>query len=745
MVETAKPIAARALERFSAIVAEGVDVHRCAAVRSLGRAAMSGASSVVQNALLDEDEDVRVDAVSALAAIGDLKSADAILENFLGDPSPDVKLLAIQTLADLGYQKIAPHLLKLVLGRDAAIVWDDSGYYDTGWDDWLDIQVASIKALGKLGVADAVPVIVQAIGDEEGQDVTQAAIPVLMQLGARGADALETLYRKGDARLRRRICAALPVRRTAGQEQLLAVCLADKSAEVRTVAVARLLKDDLNDPRLPDYFADSDPEIRLLLTKGLAARHPYRMTELLADKSPAVRQAAFKVIGSAPNKFDKEGFAQVVRKSIVGVPAVAGEAAIAWASLIGKPSARSLGEALLSNKQPLPFRLGLVRALTLLDEAGFPYLAKVAGDANRQLRISALTAIAEIAQNSALPNMASETLLAALRGDLVEPPAPETERDENAEADKADEAVADESTGQNNLADGDKLQRAGATAEKEATSTLEQLLTQGVRTEPSTQDAPPAEDVELTEKDQYFIELSKLRAMKKGKVALDVKVAPHQDVRRFAARLLGDLDAKDVAGELCQALQVDDKELRLSCLESLSLIAQRFGRLDAALAPAILNATRETDRNIRMIALRCCGYFDAENSDVEDRLLELADDRDVHVRLEAIGALGRGSGHDDWLVQALGDDYSGVRLMAARALAAKRLAMDNLIDLTLRFDGMHRRDVVELLKEWNAAEASEKYLKILQDDSRKRVWLVAIEALGDLLEHSQLEAGQAAA
>jgi len=744
MQETKAAVATRAFERLSETVQKGIDVHRCAAVTAMGKMRHPEAAGVLRTALLDKDEDVRVDAVSALALLGDDTAANAVLENLLGDPCPEVKLSAIEALADMNCRAAVPWLLKLVAGRDEDINWDEGSYYDSGWEDWLDVQLAAIKALGKLGVAAAIPVLLAAIDDEEGQDITQTAIPVLAQLGDAGVAALEKLYVDGDARIRRRICAILSPGRSPAMDRLVVSCLAAKSSDVREIAVSKLIDYNWRDERLPAFFEDDDLEIRLLVVKRLGEKYPALVTKLLADKSPAVRQGAFRVIAATPEKFERQRFPQIVRQAIAGVPAVAGEAAIAWASLIGKPSARSLGEALQNDKQPQAFRIALVKALTLLDEAGFSYLAKVAGDPDRQLRISALTAMAEVAKKTTWPNDAGETLIAALRGELVEPAddVPVDEAEEGG-ADPEAAALEEADSGEGALNERALNERGPDAAAPIATSTLDQIMGRGVPSEDSADDAPPPPDVQLSEQDEHFIELSKRRAMKKGRVSLDVKVAPYQDVRRFAARLLGDFDAPDVAHELCRSLGVDDDELKQTCLESLSLIGARRGSLDESLAAEIAGEMGHANRNIRMIAARVCGFLDVEA--LEERLADLAADPDVHVRREAVRALGRKRGHGAQLVSALRDNDSGVRLAAAKALAGEQSAMGQLISLTLRFDGMHRSDIVTMLKVWNAREASEEYLKILDDESRKRVWLVAILALGDLLEYSSIENDQAAA
>jgi len=723
MVTRAKSGSGTAFARLSDILLNGIDIHRCAAATALGKIAYPGSSAVLKQALLDQDEDVRVDVVAALLDLEDPKTADAVMENLLGDPCPEVKLSAIEMLARVNHGDVVPWLHKIIAGRDEEINWDESEFYATGWDDWLDIQLAAIRALGKFGNEDSVPAIMEAMKNEEGQDVTQVAIPVLAQLGGEGACALASLYAQGDARMRRRVCSVVELGQSEQMDDLLELCLADEAGDVRYVAVVKLIENDADDPRLVEYFEDEHEELRILIVKTIGTKEPGKAMERLADNSPDVRQMVFSIIADNSEAFEKEGFSEIVRKAIVGVPEVAGAAAVAWAAMIGEPSAKSLGMALNNMEQPLVFRLGLIEALGRLNEAGLPYLLETVGDANRQVRVSTLSTLAQMAASEKWPNSAGDSLLAALRGELVEPVEEESDAAEEDGDEDSDDAVAVD--------------------QPEATSTLDQILNAGNTTEEVDQDPAEEEEIELNDEDKKFLKLSKLRAMKKAKISLDLKVAPHLDVRQFAARLLGDFDYRGITKALGIALEDDDIELKQSCLESLALIGAARGKLKKRLFPVIHEATQHSDNLVRMLSTRCLAYIKGEQ--VEEALIELCSDEDVHVRRQAVAALGCKKGHVEMLLRALDDDYSGVRTSGARALCLWQEHMDVLIELTLGHDGMHREEIVAWFKDWNTSEAAEKYLAILDDESKKRIWLVAIAALGDLFTPPTQEDIQAAA
>ncbi len=740
MTTQKQPITIRAFDQLSNMLSDGIDIHRCVAATAIAKLNQPKSFEVLEKGLIDEDEDVRSDVVDALVMIEDPSSAKAVMENFLGDPCPEVKLAAIDLLAAVNHQPIIPYLLKLVTGTSEDINWDNSGYYATGWDDMLEIQVSAINALAKMKVVEAVPEIIKALNDEFGQNVSHIAIPALGQLGGEGLDALESLYKQGDAQLRRRICQNLSIGSgndaTEKLNVFLARCLKDKDGSVRYVALEKVIEANIDDNRIVAFYDDKDADVRQLVVETIGAKVPAKINDMLSDPSPMVRQAAFRAISAAPEKFEKEGFSEVVRQAIVGVPEVAGDASIAWAALIGEPSAESLGSALQNPNQPLGFRMGLIEALTLLDDAGFPYLAEAAGDENRQVRVSALTALAEIAKETSWPNNASETLLAALAGDLVEEP-------EEVENENEETEVAQQPSQADKIEPAEEAEQDAPVIEKAAVSTLDQMMNHGIQTEVAPDIEEDEEEVELSNEDERFIEISKMRAMKKGKVSLDVKVAPHQDVRQFAARLLGDFDEKGLTEKLIEAIENGNDELKQSGLDSLSIIGQARGKLKKRLFKVIALETEHPDRGIRMAATRCLGFISGD--DVIERLHDMRSDKDVHVRLEAYRALGLKKDQVATMLDALKDEYSGVRSVGLKALAAKRLEMDALVEVTFKFDGMHRNDVVGLLKQWNAQEAAEKYLTILQTESRKRDWLVAIQAIGDLLSLNQEDDFQAVA
>ena len=145
---------------------DGDALTRSLAARALGAQGVAAAPALVA-ALLDQDPDVRGDALAALVACARREDAAAIRSSFCGDPVPEVKLAALQALVRLRDPEFLPLLRRLAKDRaEDTVTWEDEAGV---WDDWLDLQVAAIEALGELGLSDVIDDLLEARADEMGQ------------------------------------------------------------------------------------------------------------------------------------------------------------------------------------------------------------------------------------------------------------------------------------------------------------------------------------------------------------------------------------------------------------------------------------------------------------------------------------------------------------------------------------------------------------------------------------------------
>jgi HEAT repeat protein len=700
------------------VLRAGVDIHRSEAAQALGRIDRPAAARALVDALLDEDEDVRTDAAGALARLAPPEAGRQLLENLLGDPCTGVKLAAIEALTRLRHPELAPWLRRLIAGRDPEIAWDEAEFHEGGWDDWVDIQVKAVQSLAELGVEEAVPEIVAAIDDELGQDLTEVGFKALGKLGDPGITALTQYLDGGDARQRRRVAAALAACPGEAAQAAVTRALGDPAKEVRRAAARALANRDPGDPRLAVLFSDPEPELRAEALRLYGRAHPECLTELLDDGSALVRGALFELLATRPDLLPGAAAVPAVRAALAGPDAdLAAGAAVALAVLSPGDAAEDLAALLADLARPLAARLGAARALVRIGgERAAEALAEILCDDERELRLRAIAGLAALATiEPAWPNRAGTILLAALRGELVPEPDPEVEPEPEPEP----EAVE--------------------TTESEAAepafpaSTIEAML--GDRTPPPAEPARDGPPVELTQAD---LDRLALAARKTGKKVVEVlpPVAPHQDVRRYAARVLGDLAYDEVAVELTAAFGrapgESDLDLRRTAADSLARIGARVEIFPDPVIDALLRGLIDADRDIRLAAIRALGAAGGPGAarTVEAQLK----DPDSFVRAEAVRALDHLGAAGPSVAALLQDPDPSVRLAAAQAVAhgGGAKAVDLLGDFALGFEGYHRRQAGRLLRRLDRTAANDRFLEVLDDPEKLRQRPIAIAVLEEL-------------
>ena len=717
----------QATEKLCDLLKEGVDVHRCAAARALGVVGGDRATSVLLEALLDEDPDVRVDAATALAGFEDAETADKLMENLTGDPEADVKKAAIKALIAMRHAPVVPLLHALAVSRaDDQIAWDEEAFYTDGWDAWDDIQLTAIRGLGAFGDEAAVSGILTAMGDEMGQDVSEPAFQALAQMGAAGAEALQFMYETGDARLNRRIARAAGQSAGSHLDGLRAQMLKDKSPVIRALALENLSSDD---ERLTDMFADTDAGVRAAAVRFHGASHLPVLRDLITDPSPEVRIETFKIIAANPKSFRDKADIDAVKSTLKGDPKAAQHAALALFALKGPKVAKGFTHVLGKQEIPREFRIGVLETLEKAGAIAVPALLEVAADPDRQLRLSSLTTLANIAANDPVwPNDAGLGLLLALEGKLVlAPEEPEVQEPE----------VDPEPTPEPDQAELDEIaleieESLPLVAEDAAPgSTLRAIMAN----EPDQPIAEPQEIV-LDAAQERLLAMTNTRKFSKRKVSWATEVAPYLDVRRFSARLLGQVVTQQVTEALIAALGADiDEETHEAVLFSLAEHGAKRGQLPESLGEAMFSLLDSDKSEIRVLATRVIGFL--PDSDIDDFLAGLVRHKDQLVRVEAIRALDRRNVANDALHAALNDEYLGAGIAAARALAriSGNDAADALVEFAVKNDGIYRRDIGRLLGEYAPHTGTARLLDLLGDETRKTEWLVAIDALAELYQH----------
>lgn len=718
----------KATEQLSTILKDGIDVHRCAAARALGGLGGPLAIAGLTDALLDEDPDVRVDAVSALAEIQTPEAAEKLMENLIGDPDADVKKAAIQALVALRHAPVVPLLRALAVSRaEDQITWDEEAFYIEGWDSWDDIQISAIRGLGAFEDEAAITDILEAMSDEQGQDISEPAFEALAQMGSEGAQALAQIYSLDDPRLSRRIARAAGRSDNPHIAVLHGEMLLDKSPQIRALALESLPS---TDTRLARLFNDPDAIVRAAAVRHHGAANLLGLRGMILDEAPQVRLEVFKIIAAHPDEFREKPLIDAIKSTLKGDPDAARAAALALFALKGAKVAKGFTHVLGQQDIPREFRIGILETLEKAGDIAVPALLTAAADPDRQLRLASLTTLANIAaEGPTWPNDAGLGLLTALKGELVLPPEePEEEEiipDPKPEPDQAElDAIAAEIDQSLPLVPDDAAPG----------STLRAIMVN----QPGEPAAEP-EEIKLDPTQERLLAATNTRKLNKRKVSWQTEVAPYLDVRRFSARLLGQVVQPDVTEALIDTLEnAPDVETLEAALFSLAEHGTKLGHLPARLTNQAQALLDHKNSDIRVLATRILGFLPTTEN---DQLATLTRHQDQLVRVEAIRALDRRNVAHPALNKALNDDYLGAGIAAARALARLKGgdAVDDLVEFATRNDGTYRRDIGRLLGQYAPNKGAARLLDLMRDETRKSEWLVAIDALSELFQHQTPE------
>lgn len=371
------------------------DVLRAAAARAvaaLAEAHPAEAEPALAAALLDEDPDVRSDAMEGLARLAPAGASEMFLYSLRGDPVREVKLAAIDGLARIGARDAVPLLRALTLSRaEDQVAWEDEG---ADWEDWLDVQIAAIRALGGLGAVEAIGDMLGAWSDEMGQSLDVVVFEALAGMGDPGLAALLELIGAGEGLTRSRAVTALL---RLGPEHLAEVhgdLLRADDPDLRALAVAALPE---GDPLLAELAAaDPSPQVRV----AALARVPELAAQALGDPDPKVQAEALRRLRPPLDA----GFAETLADNLLAwvrtaPPALMTAAVDALPCWAGARAAPELLSLLADADRPLEARVAAVRALDHIDpKTPTPTLAAALANPAQQVRTALLVGLASRAK-----------------------------------------------------------------------------------------------------------------------------------------------------------------------------------------------------------------------------------------------------------------------------------------------------------------------------------------------------------
>ncbi len=709
------------------LTANSPDIIRCQAVQSLGAIGNKDAVPALIDALLDEDEDVRCDAATSLGEIGDERAIPQLLENLVEDPCGDVKQQAVIALGKLQSNEALPYLRILCISRDKSICWDEDEFMQGGWDDWLDIQLKSIELLGKMNDEEAIPFILKAIEDENGQDVRSVSTTSLAILGAKGLEALSDLLSNKDERLRYSAVKALG--NVDKPEALVFVkrALADDDVRIRRLAVEIIARHNPKDPVLQEIAFANDLELCVEAFMVASLDENVRLKALLDEPDARVQIAIIEglKVGSSITNEDEIIYRLLSDRLSDTADEITAAALDVLSLRAGKLVLPRISELLANVDTKDAVLWSCVKALgTMKETKAIRELRKLITNENRTLRLEALAAINLHASSG--NQEALQLLEDAANGIILLEELSAEEQSEALKKDSNKEVLED-------------LKAVGLKVDTKEnidqgpSSTLGSILGDEEKAKDIV-DAGSGDDtpVKLTNKDLHLLSLAQ-RIPRKRKVSPDGEgISVNEDIRYFASRLLGDYPRSDVNHVLVNCLMSQDNELRRTALDSLSRnLSDELCLSEAAigLIPGLLN---EKDPELRQLVYK---VLDAAYQDeFEPLILEGLKDISIPTRTTVYGiAARRGIVTTEFLEQSLKDNHPLIRSISANVLSTRRDkdVLNSLVDFGFLESGLHKDEAGPLLRRVNPDQASDELMKRIENEN-PITWLSAITMLKNI-------------
>ncbi|NNF77241.1 MAG: hypothetical protein HKN05_04355, partial [Rhizobiales bacterium] len=712
----------------------GSEPERCLAAKALGCHPNARAASVLVSALRDQDPDVRCEVAFSLAKVGDAQAISPLLENLRDDPVGEVKSVYLQVLKSLGFEVGLDLVCALATGRaeELDVQWEDDL---SGWDDWLDVQLAAIEALGAQtggsGQQSAVQAILAALQDPDGQDLWAPACQSLARMGGVGIGALERLQAVASPLNKKRIATSLLHAESLLAEPLLCQLVRDKDVSVRLAALDAATKIGLESV-CESATKDVAPEVRAAAYDGLNGPSPRTLATGLNDINPKVRMATCRAIERAGQEVNGLSVANRVEQLLrTGDPALL--AAMVSACAVSEPGKTvELVEDMVNNPSTAtPVRLVCVRLLgTLCTPRSVELLISAANDKRQDIRLACLVALGKCAKaGGARAQKAAQALMAALEGTLIatpagwmpeEPAVPVHMPRKNKQAPREGAEGHVQLDGNGNIVEKAAEVLVDPTTGAEDTdpvpiSTLDAILAPGV----SRDEATEAAGIVIDEEDLPYLARTAAQISKR-RLSPEATTPAHLDVPRLAARILATLPREEFVAPLAAASQSQDKELAISALDALNALADLNLRLDDA-EQHLLHSSQAEDAELRarsVQALRKVATMEA----LEALKGALADDNGG-VRAAALQGLSDLEATDIPYAEFCKDTDRRVRRAAAQQLARQNAetALPILLDYATIEDAVQSRDAACLMSDYGQPGFSIMEQLVQCDDPKSRL------------------------
>jgi len=663
------------IEKLQSLITEGDEVDRCYAIQAIHTIRDNNSTELLIKAMRDEDIDVCVDAITVLGHLGGDSVPEKLIESLINDPDGEIKVACVKALAELGDKKGAEELLKL-----AEKAPEDASFSNGDWDLWWDMQLASIRGLGKMKLAEAIPVLQRILEEDDCMDIESEIFNSLAEIGGDANEYLFDKLKEGTPRVRRRIAKALGKNQDTSTLKPLARALQDKDADVREATLLALQERGATQylPAILLTFRDSSSTVRktavqvahklsqlLQLKESSDSNLLEKLLPLLQDDDPTVKSAALDTLttlGWKADKNNKELLSSMLREC-------SGDC---FAAVCRAIEAQQLSEGVAVLLYMFRHKeLGSEEAIHALTTIGRSkqwnsVIESTLGASifheEKMVRVAALEALSELDKSfpqgsdydGRLPlDMVTEALQGQLKPPLTQKVIPIVPvEDVEKKFEEQQEASADTSDVENDkerdtsfvdnaleqieqsIVDGEKPHPM-STLDSIAITCVENKLEEQAKVE--AKEVAPGDDEELEEFIALTEENRNISNWLRNKHNVDVNV----DIQRLAARMLGKANTNNAFSVLLKAFESDDYQLKLEAALSIGVLAEKGLKADKSLNPAIhkalLQELNSEQRDLRIAAARALGEF-GEIADIPHLIRKLQDDNTV-VRMNVLRSL----------------------------------------------------------------------------------------------------------
>lgn len=720
-------------------------LSRCCAVKALEKMNADDEESRgrLVDLLLDEDPDVRMDAVVALGRMKVEQAALPLLENLEKDPEGEVRIEVVKALSRISSPQTVERLIHC---------FKEDGYPELDYlvDDlefnacW-EVQSSLMDALAEIGDSRAVEPLIEVLESEGYEDLQESGFQALAKLsGGAAREFLLKQLKQGGSLARRRAARALcdlPELRIASKSAPAVIpseiltgltdALADRDSDVRINAAQALAASGSAEVVVPITLLLNDPnmEVRGEAATILAAIRGRdivdRLHQLLTEDNRDLRRHIVRVLGEIGEPTSLEPISLLLDSSdqdllyeVVGALANIGVAG----------SEQKLANILVDETNHYTLRMQVARTLGSLpgEHSGEDttdqkhteemkaqestqelspreVLKEAVFDQDERVACAALEALVEMDPDNAVVRLVEILEFLPLAVDQ------KAQREFEAGQGPDFAEIHDTVTGdaQEEISQGLADMVAGRDAR---TSTLAAILAN----QACGKDMSPAEDED--------------------------KAAPKQvqpGVRILAARLLGNFPepGAEVVKSLILVCKEEDPELRRVAIHSLGRAA------DESALDTILDGLTAEQEGVRLAALDALGNFSGSDS-IRTRLVKMLEDPDPTIRQRVVEQITSLPGPEvtDYLCRALEDDDLGVCRAALNVLSRENYTAETaqrVEGLMFRFSGELRKNAAAVLRRMQDFSCSSRLLENLMDaEQAPRHW-VCIDALAEMYSSAE--------